>query len=68
MSEGLDRVVTHFDDVYQQLNAQAKRIGQMQQQADLMSATLGRARFRHGEGTHGVHFGETVTRRAERGK
>jgi hypothetical protein len=35
-------MVTHFDDVYQQLNAQVKRIAQMQQQVNLMSATLGR--------------------------
>jgi collagen triple helix repeat protein len=40
--EVLDRVVSQFDDVYQQLNAQVKRIAQMQGQVDLMSATLGR--------------------------
>jgi hypothetical protein len=38
----LDTVVTHFDDVYQQLNAQMKRVVQMQRQVDLMGATLGR--------------------------
>ena len=38
----LDRMETHFDDVYQQLNAQVKRIAQMQRQVDLMSTTLGR--------------------------
>jgi hypothetical protein len=41
-NEVLDRMVTHFDDVYQQLNAQMKRIAQMQQQVDLISTTLGR--------------------------
>jgi hypothetical protein len=38
----LDRMETHFDDVYQQLNAQVKRIAQMQRQVDLMSTSLGR--------------------------
>lgn len=40
--EVLDRMETHFEDVYQQLNAQVKRIAQMQRQVDLMSTTLGR--------------------------
>ena len=36
----LDMVMTHFDDVYQQLNIQMKRIAQIQQQVDQLSASL----------------------------
>jgi hypothetical protein len=31
-------VMTHFDDVYQQLNIQMKRIAQIQQQVDVLIA------------------------------
>ena len=41
-AEVLDRVEDHFNDVYQQLNAQVKRIAQMQQQVDRISGVLGR--------------------------
>jgi hypothetical protein len=34
----LDMVMTHFDDVYQQLNIQMKRIAQLQQQVDGLTA------------------------------
>jgi len=34
----LDMVMTHFDDVYQQLNIQMKRIAQIQQQVDVLIA------------------------------
>jgi hypothetical protein len=34
----LDMVMTHFDDVYQQLNIQMKRISEMQQQVDMLTA------------------------------
>jgi hypothetical protein len=34
----LDMVMTHFDDVYAQLNIQMKRMAQIQQQVDLLSA------------------------------
>ena len=34
----LDMVMTHFDDVYMQLNIQMKRIAQIQQQVDLLIA------------------------------
>jgi hypothetical protein len=37
----LDLLVTHFDDVYRQLNVQMKRIAKMEDQLDVMSATLG---------------------------
>jgi hypothetical protein len=36
----LDMVMTHFDDVYQQLNIQMKRMAQIQQQVDLLTARL----------------------------
>jgi hypothetical protein len=35
-------VMTHFDDVYQQLNIQMKRMAQMQQQVDLLIAQVAR--------------------------
>jgi hypothetical protein len=34
----LDMVMTHFDDVYQQLNIQMKRMAQIQQQVDRLIA------------------------------
>ena len=34
----LDMVMTHFDDVYMQLNIQMKRMAQIQQQVDLLIA------------------------------
>jgi collagen triple helix repeat protein len=34
----LDRVMTHFDDVYRQLNIQTKRIAQIQYQVDTLIA------------------------------
>jgi hypothetical protein len=34
----LDMVMKHFDDVYQQLNIQMKRMAQIQQQVDLLIA------------------------------
>lgn len=34
----LEKVMTHFDDVYLQLDIQMKRIAQMQQQLDLLIA------------------------------
>jgi hypothetical protein len=34
----LDMVMTHFDDVYAQLNIQMKRMAQIQQQVDLLAA------------------------------
>jgi hypothetical protein len=37
----LDMVMKHFDDVYQQLNIQMKRIAQIQQQLDLLIAKAG---------------------------
>ena len=37
----LDLLVTHFDDVYRELNLQMKKIGKMQDQLDVMAATLG---------------------------
>lgn len=36
----LERVVTHFDDVYQQLNGHLKRIGKMQRELDGLTATV----------------------------
>jgi hypothetical protein len=36
----LDRVVSHFDDVYQQLSGHLKRIGKMQQELDGLAATV----------------------------
>jgi hypothetical protein len=32
----LDHVMSHFDEVYQQINIQMKRIAQIQQQVDLL--------------------------------
>ncbi|HEV3060056.1 MAG TPA: hypothetical protein VGY48_17550 [Vicinamibacterales bacterium] len=34
----LDMVMTHFDDVYSQLNIQMKRMAQIQQQVDVLIA------------------------------
>jgi hypothetical protein len=34
----LDMVMTHFDDVYQQLNIQMKRMAQLQAQVDQLVA------------------------------
>jgi hypothetical protein len=34
----LDMVMTHFDDVYQQLNIQMKRMAQIQHQMDVLIA------------------------------
>jgi hypothetical protein len=39
-AETLDQLVTHFEDVYSQLTAQAKRIGDMQRQLDEITAAL----------------------------
>jgi len=36
----LDRVVTHFDDVYQQSSGHLKRFGKMQQEIDGLTATV----------------------------
>jgi collagen triple helix repeat protein len=36
----LAMVLTHFDDVYQQLNVQMKRMAQIQQQVDLLVAQV----------------------------
>ncbi len=36
----LERVVTHFDDVYQQLSGHLKRIARMQLQLDGLTATV----------------------------
>ena len=38
--DALERVVTHFDDVYQQLNGHLKRIGKMQRELDGLTATV----------------------------
>ena len=38
--ETLDRLVAHFEDVYLQLTAQAKRINDMQRQLDEITAAL----------------------------
>ena len=37
----LERVVTHFDDVYQQLTGHLKRIAKMQRELDGLAATVG---------------------------
>jgi hypothetical protein len=37
----LDMVMTHFDDVYQQLNIQMKRLAQLQAQVDKLTAEHG---------------------------
>ena len=36
----LDKVMTHFDDVYRQLNIQMTRMGQIQAQLDVLTATV----------------------------
>jgi hypothetical protein len=36
----LDKVMTHFDDVYRQLNIQMTRMSQIQAQLDLLAATV----------------------------
>ena len=36
----LDRVMTHFDDVYRQLDIQMTRMGQIQAQLDVLAATV----------------------------
>ena len=36
----LDKVMTHFDDVYRQLNVQTTRIAQIQAQLDVLAATV----------------------------
>jgi hypothetical protein len=36
----LERVVTHFDDVYQQLSGHLRRIGKMQCELDGLTATV----------------------------
>ena len=36
----LDMVMKHFDDVYQQLNIQMKRMAQMQQQVDILDSKV----------------------------
>jgi hypothetical protein len=36
----LDRVMTHFDDVYRQLDIQMTRMGQIQAQLDALAATV----------------------------
>ena len=36
----LDKVMTHFDDVYRQLNIQMTRMGQIQAQLDVLAATV----------------------------
>ena len=38
--ETLDRLVAHFEDVYLQLTAQAKRISDLQRQLDEITATV----------------------------
>jgi|RhiMethySRZTD1v2_1073278.scaffolds.fasta_scaffold2746192_1 hypothetical protein len=38
--EVLDKVMAHFDDVYQQLNIQMTRMGQIQAQLDVLAATV----------------------------
>ena len=36
----LDKVMTHFDDVYRQLEIQMTRMGQIQAQLDVLAATV----------------------------
>jgi len=36
----LDKVMTHFDDVYRQLDIQMKRMGQIQAQLDMLAALV----------------------------
>ena len=36
----LDKVMTHFDDVYRQLNIQMTRMGQIQAQLDVLAAIV----------------------------
>ena len=42
INDVLDLLVTHFDDVYRQLNLQMKMIVKMQEQLDVMSVAPGR--------------------------
>jgi len=39
-SDVLDKVMTHFDDVYRQLDIQMTRMGQIQAQLDALAATV----------------------------
>jgi hypothetical protein len=39
-SDVLDKVMTHFDDVYRQLEIQMTRMGQIQAQLDVLAATV----------------------------
>ena len=41
-NEALERVVTHFEDVYRQLSEQMRRIAKMQAQLDGLMATSGK--------------------------
>jgi hypothetical protein len=43
-NEVMERVGTYFDDVYQQLNEQAKWIAKMQRELDVMIAAVGKGR------------------------
>jgi hypothetical protein len=43
----LEMVMTHFDDVYQQLNIQMKRMAQVQQQVDVLIAEVAKLTARH---------------------
>ena len=36
----LDKVMTHFDDVYRQLDIQMTRMGQIQAQLDMLTAAV----------------------------
>jgi hypothetical protein len=36
----LDKLMTHFDDIYRQLNVQMKRMAQLQAQLDAVAATV----------------------------
>jgi len=38
--DALNNVMTHFDDVYRQLDIQMKRMGQIQAQLDMLAATV----------------------------
>jgi hypothetical protein len=38
--EVLDKIMTHFDDVYQQLNIQMKRMAQIQQEIGRLMTAL----------------------------
>ena len=39
-SDVLDKVMTHFDDVYRQLDIQMTRMGQIQAQLDALAAAV----------------------------